>query len=122
MTPETLTAGGAEALLDGDEDGGFLGARAADHAAHVLPGVSWSHLGQPQPRAMYLGGEAGSQPGSHPLPWYPSQPDLARWSFREALPGRTTIHDPSIPLPEGWDWVQWEEVGDRHLPPMGQVR
>lgn len=47
--PRTLTVGGAVVLLDSDEDGSFVGARATDHAAHVLPGVSWGHLEQPQP-------------------------------------------------------------------------
>lgn len=47
--PKTLTVGGAEVLLDGDEDRSFMGARATDHAAHILPGVSWGHLEQSQP-------------------------------------------------------------------------
>lgn len=49
MTPEILTVGGAKALLDGDEDRGFLGARVAHHAAHILPRVGRGHLGQAQP-------------------------------------------------------------------------
>lgn len=46
---KTLTVRGDEALLDGDKDRSFVGARATDHTAHILPGVSWGHLEQPQP-------------------------------------------------------------------------
>lgn len=54
MTPEILTVGGTKALLDGDEDRGFLGARAAGHTADVFSRVRWSHLGQQQPGPVYL--------------------------------------------------------------------
>lgn len=67
MTPETLTVRGAQALLDRDEDRGFLSAQAADHAAYVLPRVGWGHLRQTQPRAMHLGRGEGRQPQSQAL-------------------------------------------------------
>lgn len=48
-TPETLTVGGAEVLLDSDKDRRFMGARATDDSAHILSRVSWGHLEQSQP-------------------------------------------------------------------------
>lgn len=92
--PQILTVGGAMALLDADQDGGFLRPRAAHHATHVLPRVGGGHLGQAQPGAVHLGGQEGawlrvrhqgSGPGSCSLPWPCSQPSPASWPCEALL-------------------------------------